>query len=74
MDADPARLSAARREVETFAREKRATVTEDAPGRWRVERRPPFFKLGIDYWTAELQADGGLIFSKREWRPDPKND
>lgn len=70
--ADPARLAAASREVEAFAREKGATVTQDGPGRWRVERKPRFFKLGVDYWTAELQAHGGLVFSKREWRPDPK--
>jgi hypothetical protein len=41
----PARLSTARREVESFAREKRAAVTEDGPGQWRIERKPPVFKL-----------------------------
>jgi len=71
---DPARLSAARREVESFAREKRAAATEDGPGQWRIERKPRVFKLGIDRWTANLQANGGLVFSKREWRPDPKYD
>jgi hypothetical protein len=69
---DPARLAAARREVETFARTKGAAVIEDGPGRWRVERKPTLFKLGIYRWAAELQADGGLVFSEREWRPDPK--
>ncbi len=74
VQADPARLAAARREVEAFAREQGASVTEEGAGRWRVERKPAFFKLGIYYWTAELQADGGLAFSEREWRPDPKYD
>ncbi|MGO8905151.1 MAG: hypothetical protein ACLQMH_05940 [Solirubrobacteraceae bacterium] len=50
---------------------KRAAVTEDGPGQWRIERKPPVFKLGIDCWTAKLRANGGLVFSKREWRPDP---
>ena len=72
--ADPARLAAALREVEAFAREKGATVTQDRPGHWRVERKPRLFKLGFDCWTAELQDNGGLLFSKREWRPDPKYD
>ena len=71
---DPARLAAARREVEAFAREKGAVVAEEGPGQWRVERKPAFFKIGIYYWTADLQAHGGLVFSEREWRPDPKYD
>lgn len=71
---DPARLAAARREVEAFAREKGAVVTEEGPGYWRAERKPAFFKLGIYCWTAELQTNGGLVFSEREWRPDPKYD
>jgi hypothetical protein len=69
--ADPARLDAARREVERFAHDKGATLIEDAPGRWRIERRPRFFKLGIYTWTAELRADGGVVISERQWRPDP---
>jgi len=69
---DPARLAAASREVEAFAREKRAAVIEERPGYWRVERKPAFFRLGIYCWTAELQAHGGLVFSERDWRPDPK--
>jgi len=72
--ADPARLAAARREVEAFAREKGAAVTEEGPGHWLLERKPAFFKLGIYRWTAELRANGGLVFSERQWRPDPKYD
>jgi len=68
---DPARLAAARREVDTFAREKGAAVTDTGAGRWRVERKPFLFKLGIYFWDAELRADGGLRFSDRQWRPDP---
>ncbi len=71
---DPARLAAARREVEAFAREKRATVTEPAEGSWRIERKPALFKLGIYCWTAQLKPDGGLVFSEREWQPDPRYD
>jgi hypothetical protein len=74
LEPDPARLAAARREVEAFAREKGAAVTEERPGQWRVERKPAIFKVGIYYWTAELQANGGLVFSERDWRPDPKYD
>jgi hypothetical protein len=70
--ADPARVEAARREVEAFAREKGAAVIDDGPGRWRVERKPAVFKLGVYRWVAELKPDGGLSLSGREWRPDPK--
>jgi hypothetical protein len=69
---DEARLAAARREVQAFARKRDAAVTEESPGHWRIERKPAFFKLGIYRWTAELRADGGLLFSERQWRPDPK--
>lgn len=69
--ADPARLAAARREVERFARERGAAVIEDAPARWRVERKPAFFRIGIYSWALELRPDGGLEISAREWRPDP---
>jgi len=69
---DPARLEAAGREVEAFARELGAAVTVEGPGRWRIERRPAFFKLGIYYWKAELLGNGALEFSERQWRPDPK--
>ncbi len=72
--ADPARLAAARREVETFARKQGAAVSEERPGHWRVERKPAFFKLGIYFWMAELRDDGGLTVSERQWRPDPKYD
>ncbi|HMD57538.1 MAG TPA: hypothetical protein VKG82_08720 [Solirubrobacteraceae bacterium] len=72
--ADPARLAAARREVEAFAREKGAGVDEEEPGRWRLERKPAFFRLGMYYWTAELRADGCLAFSERQWRADPNYD
>lgn len=68
---DPSRLAAARREVEAFAREKGGNVIEDGPGRWRVERKPRIFRLGMYCWTAELQANGGIVFSERDWRPDP---
>jgi len=68
---DEARLAAARREVQAFAHERHAEVTEESPGHWRIEREPAFFKLGIYRWTAELKADGGLLFSERQWRPDP---
>ena len=74
VQADPARLAAAGREVQAFAREQRATVIEEAPGHWRVERKPAIFKLGVYFWTAELKQDGGLGFSARQWRPDPKYD
>jgi len=67
-----ARLDAARREVETFAREHGATtVANVGPGRWRIDRLPTRFKIGIDFWTAELKPDGGIAFSDREWRPPP---
>lgn len=70
--ADPARIAAARREVEAFAREQGASVVEESVGCWRIERAPRRFQLGIDFWTAEVRADGGLSFSRRDWRPDPR--
>jgi hypothetical protein len=58
--------------VEAFAEERGGEVTEEGPGHWCVERKPRFFKVGLYRWTAELTANGGLVFSERQWRPDPK--
>jgi hypothetical protein len=66
------RLSRARSEVEEFARAKRARIVDESDGRWRVERKPAFFKLGWYYWDAEMQGDGSVSFSERQWRPDPR--
>ena len=68
---DPARLAGAAREVARFAAETGGTVIEEGRGRWLIERKPRFFKLGIYFWTAELREDGGLAISDRKWRPDP---
>lgn len=57
--------------MDAFARAKGANVSEEGVGRWRLERKPAVFRLGVYFWTAELRGDGGLAFSERQWRPDP---
>ena len=59
-------------EVVHFAREKGARVIVESESRWRIERKPALFRLGLYCWSAQLQPNGRVTISEREWRPDPR--
>ena len=63
------RLNHARRIVDQFAKQQRATIERSSSTKWRLEKQP--LRLiggnGVYYWTAELDDDGHVRFSERQW-------